>query len=573
MRYSQLFGKTQKVTKQFDSINATYLIKGGFIDQTMSGVYTFLPLGLRVLNKIENIVRKEINTLAQELFLPAISPKQLWDTTGRRSSVNILFKALGANAESLKNNSGEYILNSTHEEIITPLAKKFHFSYKDLPFGVYQIQTKFRNEPRAKSGLLRCREFRMKDLYSFHKNEKELEDFYEKVKQAYINIFSKIGLGKDTVIALASGGDFTDKYSHEFQVRCDTGEDLIFHAKNTDVYYNREVAPTSAPPLREDSAKILPLEKIREKGIIGVQELARFLKIPVEKTTKTILFETDQKQMIAAAVQGNYEISVIKLKKIAGCQTLRLASSEMVKNITGADTGYAGIVNLPSSVRVYMDESLQDKKNFECGSNITHYHLINVNFGRDVGLPDRFYDIKIAQEGDLHPETSEPYEVFRASEIGNIFPLNTKFTNAFSYTFTSEQGKPMPVYMGSYGIGTSRIMGVVVEKFHDEKGILWPESIAPYEVELIVLGDTKTLKYAEKCYKNLQNHGIEVLYDDRISTSPGEKFADADLIGIPIRAIVSHKTGSTIEVKYRSEKTHTLMSATNLIQTIKKKKN
>lgn len=419
MRYSQLFGKTQKKSKEYDSVNATLLIKGGFIHQTMAGVYTFLPLGLRVLNKIENIIRAEMDTLGEELLMPALSPKELWETTGRYQTVGILFKAMGANAESVKNNSAEYALNSTHEEIITPIAKKFQLSYRDLPFAVYQIQTKFRNEPRAKSGLLRCREFRMKDLYSFHPNEKSLEEYYEKVKNAYLRIFKNLGIGKDTVIALASGGDFTEKYSHEFQTICDTGEDLIYLDRKSGVYYNQEVAPNAG------------------------------------------------------------------------------------------------------------------KQN---------------------------QDVKIE------------YEVMRACEVGNIFPLNTKFTQPFEYAYTDEKGKKRPVYMGSYGIGSSRIMGVIAEKFHDDKGILWPKEVAPYCIHLMVIGKNEKLqKIAENLFGILQKESIEVLFDDRPDITPGEKFADADLIGIPFRAVISEKTKNKVELKIRSENKLELVSPSTLMGVCRKK--
>lgn len=398
MKYSSYFLKTNKDAKEFDSINATLLQKGGFIDQLMSGVYTMLPIGLRTLDKIEGIVREEMDTLGSELLMPALSPVELWETTGR-TGIDVLFEARGANDASRKRNDGRYILNSTHEEIITPLAKKNRMSYKDFPFAVYQIQTKFRNEERAKSGLMRGREFRMKDMYSFHASEDDLLAFYEKAKDAYMRIFTRLGIGEDTKITKASGGDFTTGFSHEFQTICDSGEDTIYVDNKTGEAFNKEVAPSE-----------------------------------------------------------------------------------------------------------------------------------------------------------------EGFTQHNASEVGNIFPLNTKFSKAFDYTYTDKEGKQQIVYMGCYGIGTSRLMGVLVEKFHDDKGIVWPESVAPFTVYLAGLNrdDADTVAAADAAYKTLENAGIETLYDDR-DIAPGAKFADAELLGIPWRVVVSKKTAGKLEVTSRStNETHLL---------------
>lgn len=408
MKYSTYFLKTNKEAKAFDSINATLLQKGGYIDQLMSGVYTMLPIGLRTLNKIEHIVREEMDVLGSELLLPSLSPVELWETTGR-TEVDVLFEARGANDASRKRNSGRYILNSTHEEVVTPLAQKNRFSYKEFPFAVYQIQTKFRNEERAKSGLMRGREFRMKDLYSFHTSEEDLLAFYEKAKDAYMKVFTRLGIGEDTKITKASGGDFTTGFSHEFQTICESGEDVIFVDNETGEAFNKEVAPT----------------------------------------------------------EGNF----------------------------------------------------------------TQYN---------------------------------------ASEVGNIFPLNTKFSKAFNYMYTDREGKQQIVYMGCYGIGTSRLMGVIVEKFHDDKGIIWPESIAPFTVYLAGLNrdDSATVAAADAVYEELTRAGIETLYDDR-DIAPGAKFADAELLGIPWRLVVSKKTGSEVEVASRATgeaKTQTLTTFINQIR-------
>lgn len=549
-------------------MNATYLIRAGFIDQVMAGVYTFLPLGYRTLRKIEQIIREEMDKVASEVNFPAISPFELWETTGRLNTVDVLFKVSGANKASQERNGAEYVLNSTHEELVTPLAQKFISSYKDFPFSVYQIQTKFRNEPRAKSGLLRGREFRMKDSYSFHVSESDLLKYYDVMKQTYTTIFERLGLGKETVMALASGGDFTKEYSHEFQTICESGEDTLFRDPKTKIVYNREVTASQAPKVQYEQGEMKPMEEVLGEGLIGVEALAKHLGISFEQTTKTLLFKTSEGAFVAVAVRGGYEVDEEKLKKVLNVSSISMASAEEVEKITGCVPGYVGVLNLPKEVTVIFDESTNNRVNFECGANRLHYHTINVNFGRDIPMPEKFHDIKVAKEGDLNPETGEVYEVFKGAEVGNIFPLNTKFSKAFGYNFVDQDGKEKPIYMGCYGIGPSRIMGVIVEKFHDEKGILWPAQVAPFDVHLVSLkgGEDK----ARSLYDQLEAAGIEVLWDDR-DESAGAKFADADLIGIPVRLVVSGRTEEgKVEFKKRDQEKAEILTVEEVISGIKK---
>ncbi len=396
--------------KDAEAVNQKLLIQAGFIHQEMAGVYSFLPLGLKVITKIENIVRKHMDEIGSELLMPALSPKENWRTTGRLETIDVLFKASAANSVSLAKSDAEYILCPTHEDVVTPLVQGYNMSYKDLPVAVYQIQTKFRNEPRAKSGLLRCREFRMKDLYSFHATEADWKKYYEESKNVYMDIYNEIGIGKDTMIALASGGDFTKEFSHEFQTRCENGEDTIYLDKTTGIAYNKEVKPD------------------------------------------------------------------------------------------GADN--------------------------------------NPNF-----------------------------EIFSASEVGNIFPLGTKFTKAFGYEYTDKDGIKKPVIMSSYGIGISRLMGVLVEKFHDDKGIIWPKNVAPFLVNLI---DIQQPEEAKKIYERLQKEGVECLWDDR-DMNPGGKFADAELIGCPIRVLVSQRSldSGGVELKLRNETESKVVSIEKMIEYVK----
>lgn len=560
MRLSSLFTKTSKQSQaDASSRNADLLQRAGFVHKTMAGVYAYLPLGLRVLSRIEAILREEMNKIGHEVFLPSLSPTELWEKTGRADTVSVLFQATAANPASAKTNDARYILNSTHEEIITPLVQSFCRSYRDFPVAVYQIQTKFRNEARPKSGLMRGREFRMKDLYSFHASEEDMLRYFTDVSiPAYTAFFRRVGLGERTIVALASGGDFSKEYSREFQTRCETGEDHIFGIPGTQTYYNREICPCTAPAWDNGAESEKPLQDVKGENMIGVEALAAFLQIEVARTTKTMLFESDMGQVIAAVVRGEYDVNEEKLRKVSGVKALRLASVETVKRVTGAEVGYAGPLGLSPDVLVFWDDSTRGRKNFECGANQTHYHSINVNFGRDIAAPAAFHDIKIAREGDLIPGTSQPYEVFRASEVANVFTLFTKFSSAFDFTFTGQDGTQHPVYMGCYGLGTSRVMGVIAEIFQDEKGLQWPAAIAPADVHLVAVAKTAedaSFRAAEDLVQTLEASGKRVLFDDRTDVSVGSKLADADLIGVPVRVIVSPKTldQGKIEVSLRAD--------------------
>jgi prolyl-tRNA synthetase len=559
MRYSKLFGKTRKGSKDLASKNATLLIRGGFIDQLMAGAYTFLPLGKRVLFKIENIIREEMDKIGDELLMTNLSPVENWKQSGRFDTVDVLLKAVPANDNSADRHSAEYVINPTNEETVTPLVRDFITSYKDLPLAVYHIQTKFRNEPRAKSGILRGREFRMKDLYSFHTSVEDLKNYYEESKKAYWAVFDRLSLSDKTVIAAASGGDFTEEFSHEFQTKCDAGEDLIFEAPSTKECFNKEVAPAKAPAF-EYSSEPLSLEEVAGEGVIGVEALSKQMGIVPEQTTKTLFFQNSKGEMIAAVVRGDREIDEGKLAKVLGVSLadLSLASEELVKKITGTGLGYAGLLNLSGEVQVVVDEACQAMTNFEMGGNKHGVHYKNVNWVRDAMAPVEFYDIKVAKEGDIYPETGEAYNTFKACEVGNIFPLMDKFSKAFDFKVTGEDGSQQTVYMGCYGIGSSRVMGVLAEVFGDENGVAWPEAVAPYRYHIVTIArseDDESYKQSEALYKKLVQRGDEVLWDDRVDVRPGEKFADADLIGCPIRLVVSPKTieQDSVELKLRSE--------------------
>ncbi len=595
MKYSQLFIKTSKdIPSDEVSLNAQLLIRAGFINKTMAGVYAFLPLGLRILNKIEDIVREEMIAIgSKEILMNSLNPKKMWTDTNRWDNVDILFK--------LKSQTdNEYALACTHEEQVTPLIKNFIKSWKDLPeckekqfpLSVFQIQTKFRDELRAKSGLLRGREFRMKDMYDFHQNRESLDNYYELVKKAYIKAYYRMGL--EVYSTEASGGIFTVESSHEFQAICKAGEDKIYKVSSTGEVFNQEIAPCEAKKWSNLNETELPREDIFAEDVIGVESLVNFLQIPIEKTTKTIFYETLDGKLIAACVRGDRKINEEKLQKVAKTH-LKLASEDLVEKITGAKIGYAGLLNLPKEVEIYMDESCNNRKNFEMGTNKDGYHSINLNFGRDIELPKRFYDIKVVEKGDIHPETGEEYEVLISAEVGNIFKLGTKYTKAINFTYTDQNNQKQLVVMGCHGIGTSRCMAVIAEIYNDEKGLKWPENVAPFKFHLITNLDKKDsqlsdkiLDLANKIYQGLIKIEIiqtdkqkiyqirdlnkylsedinldvsdylsqekEVFWDDRENINLGEKLADADLMGMPYQLILTPKSlqNGGIEIKDRS---------------------
>jgi prolyl-tRNA synthetase len=498
----------------------------------MAGVYSYLPLGLKVLRNIENIVRKEMEKAgASEVLMPAMSPKSYWDKTGRWDKIDVLFKVELSGGK-------EVALNPTHEEVVTPLVQKFANYPKDFPKCVFQIQNKFRNEARAKSGLLRGREFLMKDAYSFHTSEESFEEYYAVMTNAYHNIYRELGIGDITKLVAADGGEFSE-FSHEFQTISPIGEDEIFYLPSKDEYLNREITPCTAPKWENLDEEVLPMKDVLGENIIGVEDLAKFLDLPVEKTTKTILFETETGEVIAGVVRGNREIDTRKLCKVARFKKLELASEETVLRVTGCPVGYAGVLNLQEDIKVFWDESCENRVNFEMGANKEHYHTININFGRDLEKPAKFYDIKVAQNGDFSPETGEKYEVKKAIEVGNIFPLATKFSRAFNFKIDGNE-----VIMGCYGIGISRIMGALVEIFADDKGIVWPENVAPAKIYLAPIGkDDAVYAKADELYIKFREKNIEVLYDNRREkkVGPGQKFADHELLGIPYRVVISDR--------------------------------
>jgi len=563
MKQSKLFTKTLKTAPADEvSKNAQLLIRAGYVHKEMAGVYSYLPLGFRVLEKIKSIVREEMKKIdSQEIIMSGLQNKKIWEKTKRWSDevVDVWFK-------SKLNAGGEVGFGWSHEEPITNMMINHINSYKDMPVSVFQFQTKLRNEVRAKSGIMRGREFVMKDMYSYCKSKEELEEYYQSAIVAYNNVYERIGLGSDTHVVFADGGAFTE-FSHEFQTLSEIGEDLIFKVPDEDKYLNQEIVKLKIETFQDQNEEQKEMEEVLGEGMIGVETLAEFLKINVEKTTKTILFQTEDGRIVAAAIRGDRDIDESKLKKIVGATGIVLADEKTVKEITGAKVGYAGMLNLPDEVIKVWDYSTEGRINFEMGANKTDYHNINVNFGRDIEKPERFYDIAEAKDGDIHPESGKKYRTFKATEVGNIFNFGQEKAKDMGLYFKDENGENKAVWLGSYGIGITRVMGLIVEKFADEKGIIWPESIAPFQVHLINIGEDEK---AQEFYDKLQKENIEVLWDDR-DKRPGEKFADSDLIGIPNRVVISPKTleKGGVEFKKRNSDEVEIISFEELIKKLK----
>ncbi|MFM1945179.1 MAG: Prolyl-tRNA synthetase [Verrucomicrobiota bacterium] len=569
MRQSRHLGRTlREAPKDAQTTAHGLLVRGGYMQQLSAGVYAYLPLLHRTLSKLSQIIREEMEAAgAEELLMPALQPKELWEESGRwerYTAVDGIMFAFKDRRESVA------CLGPTHEEVVTDLVRRDIQSYKDLPRVVFQIQTKFRDEIRPRFGLMRTREFIMKDAYSFDVDDAGLEVSYEAMRQAYHRICQRIGFEYRAVDA--DSGAIGGSGSQEFMVLAENGEDTILFCDSCEYAANQEQAESRLEQFEQD-AEERPMEAVLGEGLIGVDVLADFLKIPVWKTTKTLIFEADDK-VIAVMVRGDCDVNEIKLRNALGCQVLRLVSPEKIKELTGAEVGYAGPIGLPDSVRVLADTFVDGRVNFECGANQTNYHNINVNFGRDLPKPE-FGDYKLAKDGDCCPRCAGKLKAAKGIEVGHIFKLGTKYSAAMDCGFVDTSGQRKTSVMGCYGIGVSRMAAAWIEQNHDDKGIIWSPKIAPYVVHLIALNleDPAVKEGAESLYARLREEGIDVLFDDR-PLRAGEKFGDADLLGMPFRITVSKRTleQGKLEFKPRREPKAELLTADDIIAQIKSQK-
>lgn len=545
MRISELLAPTlREVPAEAEVISHILMLRAGMIRKGASGVYTFMPLGYRVIKKVMQIVREEMdNKGGQELMLPIIQPAELWVESGR-------WDVYGDELFRLKDRHGrEFALGPTHEEIITDLVRGEVRSYKQLPLLLYQIQNKYRDERRPRFGLMRGREFIMKDLYSFDKDQAGLDESYRKMYEAYTRIFTRCGLEFRPVEADpgaigGSGG------THEFMVIADSGEAAIVYCDSCD--YAANVEKAEAVITGEPSGEAaLAIEDVATAGARTIEEVASFLKITPDKLIKTLVYQTEDKPVVAL-VRGDREINEIKLQNILGCLQLALADDKTVSELTGAATGYAGPVNL-KDIRVIVDKEVALMKNAVTGANKTDYHMINVNPGRDFAL-DEVADIRMVNAGEPCPRCGGTLQAARGIEVGQVFKLGTKYSKALGAKFLDENGKEQLMIMGCYGIGVSRTVAAAIEQNHDNDGIIWPMPIAPYHAIVVPVStkDEKQMQLAESLYNSLRASGIESVLDDR-NERPGVKFKDADLIGYPLRIVVGGKAveEGTVEIKHR----------------------
>jgi len=561
MRFSKLFGKTlRQAPAEAESVSHQLLLRAGMIAQEAAGIYSYLPLGWRVLKKIENVIREEMDKAGgQELMLPVLQPFELWQQSGRYVSFGkSLFTLTDRKEHTLA-------LGPTHEEVITDLVHRYVQSYRELPLLLYQIQTKLRDEPRPRGGLLRVREFIMKDLYSFDTDEAGLDESYQKMSQAYRDIYSRLGL--PALMVEADSGAIGGKDSHEFMVLTEGGEDEIIRCSNCGYAANAEKAQFAKK--KSNAEAPLSLEEIATPGTKAIEEVADFVGVPTSQTLKSVFYYADG-EFIFVIIRGDLEVNETKLRNALKCSELRLATEGEV-NEAGLVAGFASPICV-KGVKVVADDSITSGSSFIAGANKPGYHFRNANYPRDFKV-DLMADIALAQPGDSCPKCGGELSSARGIEVGHVFKLGTFISERFGASFLDNDGKSRPIIMGCYGIGLGRLLAAIVEQSHDDKGIIWPLSVAPYQVYLCPLNLDKSavLPTAEKIYQELQKEGIAVLLDDR-DDSPGVKFNDADLLGIPLRLTLSPRTlqSQSVEAKWRTEKEAQLLPLDNLAVQVKK---
>jgi prolyl-tRNA synthetase len=526
---------TREVPADAEVVSHQLMARAGMIRKVAAGIYTYLPAGWRSLGKLMAIVRREMNAAgAVELSMPSVQPAELWQESGR-------WQKYGKELLRIRDrHERDFCFGPTHEEVITDLVRRDVKSYRQLPFNLYQIQTKFRDEIRPRFGLMRGREFLMKDAYSFHATPESLDRGYEAMREAYCRIFAACGL--DYTMVEADTGSIGGSSSHEFMVTAATGESAVVHCPACGYGANQEKAERGAWTF--DADEPLPLEKVATPGQKTIAEVTAFLGLPPEKFVKTLIYETDSGELVAVAIRGDREVNEVKLANaLPEALHLRLASEERVRELTGAPVGFAGPVGLKRKVRFLADLSTRGLVNFACGANEADAHLVNVDWERDAPGLGSWTDLVLVVEGDPCPSCGAALAISRGIEVGHIFKLGTKYSQAMQCTFSDEQGALSPMTMGCYGLGIGRTVAAAIEQNHDADGIVWPLPLAPFAVLVVALtpNDPASLAAAEALAAELEAAGHDVLLDDR-DERPGVKFKDADLVGIPVRAVVGGKS-------------------------------
>jgi prolyl-tRNA synthetase len=546
MRYSKYFIPTYKeVPAEAEVVSHQLMLRAGLIRKLTSGIYTYLPAGLRSIKKVENIVREEMNRAgAIEVLMPSVQPAELWQESGR-------WEYYGRELLRFKDrHNREACYGPTHEEVITDLVRKEIHSYKQMPVNFYQIQTKFRDEIRPRFGLMRGREFIMKDAYSFDVDEESANHSYERMHEAYSRIFQRCGLTFRAVEA--DTGAIGGSFSHEFMVLADTGEDEIISCLQCQYAANLEKAEVTGPSDVTSPGDQPPLEDVETPDVKTIEELTQFLSIPADRLIKTLIFLADD-ETVAALVRGDHEINEAKLRALLKAEVVELADPGRIEEVTGAPVGFAGPVGL--KVKVVADEAVKNIVNGVTGGNRKDVHIRNVNIGRDFQV-DQLGDLRFITPGDSCPKCGGDIRFQRGIEVGHIFKLGTKYSHALKALFLDENGKEQPIIMGCYGIGIGRTVAAAIEQNHDQGGIIWPVPIAPFEVTILPLQmhDEAVVDTAEKFYDALRSQGVDVLLDDREERA-GVKFNDADLCGVPVRVTVGSKglKDGKVEVKLRHD--------------------
>ena len=529
-------------------ISHKLMVRAGMIRKLAAGIYDLLPLGLMAQRKVENIIREELNRAgAQEVFLPSIQPAELWQESGR-------WNLYGRELLRVKDrHDRDFCYGPTHEEVITDLVRREVRSYRQLPLNLYQIQTKFRDEIRPRFGVMRCREFTMKDGYSYDLDEKGVEETYRKMYEAYCNIFRRCGLKFRAVEA--ETGQIGGSFSHEFMVLADSGEDSVATCEKCDYSANLEKAEVkqwSVVSGQWSVEELKPMEVVSTPDKKSADEVSEFLMVDKAKIVKTLIFETEN-GIIAVLVRGDHEVNEAKLKKLLKCDVMNLAGEKVVEDVTSAPSGFAGPVGL--KLKIIADNALLGMKNFVTGANLKDTHRVNVNIDRDIKI-DLSGDIRFVKDGDLCPRCNGTLRVYKGIEVGHVFKLGTKYSESLKATYLDENGKERFIVMGCYGIGVGRTVAASIEQNHDKNGIIWPMPIAPFQAIILSLNmkNTDVVNTSENIYQTLRGSGIEVLLDER-DERPGIKFKDADLIGIPIHIIIGEKNmkDNKVEIKVRKD--------------------
>ncbi|KVP03775.1 proline--tRNA ligase [Burkholderia ubonensis] len=571
MKASRFFiGTLKEAPADAEIVSHKLMVRAGMIRRVAGGIYNYLPIGLRSIRKVEAIVREEMNRAgAIELLMPAVQPAELWQESGR-------WEQYGPELLRFKDRKdNEFVIGPTHEEVITDIARNQIRSYRQMPVNFYQIQTKFRDEIRPRFGVMRGREFIMKDAYSFDKDADGLAESYRKMYDAYVRIFTRLGLEFRPVAA--DSGSIGGNFSHEFHVIADTGEDAIAYCPTSDFAANIEAAE-ALPLIAERAAAAEPMAKVATPGKAKCEAVAELMGIPLARTIKSIVLATDNEgaepTIWLLMLRGDHDLNEIKASKLPGLSNHRFATEQEIVEWFGTPPGYLGPIGTKKPVKVIADRTVANMSDFVVGANEVDYHIAGVNWGRDLPEPE-VADIRNVQKGDPSPDGKGVIDICRGIEVGHVFQLGTKYSEAMGATFIDESGKPQPMLMGCYGVGITRILGAAIEQNFDDRGIIWPESIAPFEVVLCPMGYDRSdavREATDKLYAELAAAGIDVILDDR-GERPGVMFADWELIGVPHRLVIGERglKEGKLEYQGRRDAEATLLPADTAAATVVEK--